>query len=613
MQEAEPPLPPPPQPPPEEPPQPQPTGFACAPSRPAGLLVQNALRPECSVDFPQITEICERLEMQPGELKGAVAVLKEALKDPRQPLRVKLKALTIANEMLYNPRAVQELALAEGLREALETLRQTRGGELGPAMDENVRMLATEVEARCFEKPKDGWSSFTKAMSSDFEKARRLAKKNSQHLWQKAEKHLEKAEKAFEKGATKLMQEAENMLVGPGPTDEGAERAERAERLAPARRNGPALTQEEEELQWALRASLVEAQRSRKEAPKAEPGRSVTSRSGQEPKHRCKAMEAQLSQQLALQAKSAKEVFVLNAKLEEANEVAESLASELSEAEVELAILKQRRQALEEELAMARSLEACDEASLRCRVQKLELELSQTSHEARPGLGPIAKEEDLVAEPAEHARLPSTEAKAEDAQVQQDSPSTVEVAQDPPPEPAEASMAFSEAKVEEPEVNANAADRPQHEEDPPPQPTEASVVSAEAKVEEPDVKAVVAVPPKHEEDPPPQPTEASVVSAEAKVEEPEVKSVAADPPKHEEDPPPQPTEASVVSAEAKVEELEVKAVAADLPKHEEDPPPQPTEASVVSAEAKAGQVEEPEVKEVAADPPKHEDSPAAGE
>eukprot|EP00913_Durusdinium_trenchii_P017341 g16307.t1 len=248
----------------------------------------------------------------------------------------------------------------------------------------------------------------------------------------------------------------------------------------------------------------------------------------QEPKHRCKAMEAQLSQQLALQAKSAKEVFVLNAKLEEANEVAESLASELSEAEntdglrdrayarvleqggrggeaeVELAILKQRRQALEEELAMARSLEACDEASLRCRVQKLELELSQTSHEARPGLGPIAKEEESENKPAEHARLPSTEAKAEDAQVQQDSPSTVEVAQDPPPEPAEASMAFSEAKVEEPEVNANAADRPQHEEDPPPQPTEAkaSVVSAEAKagqVEEPEVKEVAADPPKHEE------------------------------------------------------------------------------------------------------------------
>eukprot|EP00435_Cladocopium_sp_Y103_P037880 s2096_g10.t1 len=71
-----------------------------------------------------------------------------------------------ANEMLYNPCAVQEFGGVDGLREALEVLRQVRGGELGPAMDENVRMLATEIEVKCFHEKLppsgNGWTSFTK-------------------------------------------------------------------------------------------------------------------------------------------------------------------------------------------------------------------------------------------------------------------------------------------------------------------------------------------------------------------------------------------------------------------------------------------------------------------
>ena len=58
--------------------------------------------------------------------------------DGRALCEAKLKALTIANEMLYNPRAVQEFAQADRLRESLEVLRQLRESELGPAMDENV-------------------------------------------------------------------------------------------------------------------------------------------------------------------------------------------------------------------------------------------------------------------------------------------------------------------------------------------------------------------------------------------------------------------------------------------------------------------------------------------
>lgn len=57
-------------------------------------------------------------------------------------------------------------------------------------------MLATEIESRCFQE-KRGWRGWTKvpkrsqmagcqAVSSDLEKARRLAKKNSQDFWEKA-------------------------------------------------------------------------------------------------------------------------------------------------------------------------------------------------------------------------------------------------------------------------------------------------------------------------------------------------------------------------------------------------------------------------------------------
>ncbi|CAE7651880.1 unnamed protein product, partial [Symbiodinium sp. CCMP2456] len=56
-------------------------------------------------------------------------------------------------------------------------------------------------------------------MSSDLDKARRAASKNFQHFSKKAEKHMQKAESVFERGATMLMQEAENMLSGPSSSN----------------------------------------------------------------------------------------------------------------------------------------------------------------------------------------------------------------------------------------------------------------------------------------------------------------------------------------------------------------------------------------------------------
>ncbi|CAJ1346242.1 unnamed protein product [Effrenium voratum] len=144
-------------------------------------------------------------------------------------------------------------------------LRQARGGELGPAMDENVRMLATEIAVRCFERPPNerpseanGWKSLTKAMSVDLEKARKGVHKNFQQFSQNAEKQIGKAERAFERSATMFLQEAENIFVGPSPSGPSG----LGDRDRDDQGSRPQLTKEEEELQWALRASLDEARRS---------------------------------------------------------------------------------------------------------------------------------------------------------------------------------------------------------------------------------------------------------------------------------------------------------------------------------------------------------------
>ncbi|CAJ1370397.1 unnamed protein product [Effrenium voratum] len=356
---------------------------------------ENALRPECSVDFPQITEICERLEMQPLETKATVAVLAKALKDRRHPLRVKLKALTIANEMLYNPRAVKEFSEVENLQGALEVLRQARGGELGPAMDENVRMLATEIAVRCFERPPNerpseanGWKSLTKAMSVDLEKARKGVHKNFQQFSQNAEKQIGKAERAFERSATMFLQEAENIFVGPSPSGPSG----LGDRDRDDQGSRPQLTKEEEELQWALRASLDEARRSQAsgdghflaepaEARQGEPQGPQDSQRLREAKRRAQALEAQLEAKLSEDEEQAK----LHAKVEAAVQLAERFALQISEAEVELGVWQQRRKHLEEELASSKSTK-----ELRERLAGLEAKVAlKQSQETRDGLAEV--------------------------------------------------------------------------------------------------------------------------------------------------------------------------------------------------------------------------------
>lgn len=120
-----------------------------APDSAAGL-VRIALLPGSNVNFPQITEICERIAAEPPETADAVGQLVSALWDVHADFRKKLKALTISNEMMYDENAVFTFQCVEGLHEALAGLRAVRDTGLGEPMDANIRMLATEVDRACF-------------------------------------------------------------------------------------------------------------------------------------------------------------------------------------------------------------------------------------------------------------------------------------------------------------------------------------------------------------------------------------------------------------------------------------------------------------------------------
>ncbi|CAK9026578.1 unnamed protein product [Durusdinium trenchii] len=54
------------------------------------------------------------------------------------------------NELLYNPRAVEEMRQVHAVRDTLWKLQATSNTGLGDASDEQIRMFATEVEKKCF-------------------------------------------------------------------------------------------------------------------------------------------------------------------------------------------------------------------------------------------------------------------------------------------------------------------------------------------------------------------------------------------------------------------------------------------------------------------------------
>jgi hypothetical protein len=129
-------------------------------------LVRDALQPESQLGFPQITEICDRLEAKPEEIPAAVSLLVGVLHEP-ESFQLKLKALTIILEMLYNVEVIPWFSLEHGFSAAITELRNARNTSLGETAESSIRMLATEIEKVCIDcdslsvcsSSSSGWSS----------------------------------------------------------------------------------------------------------------------------------------------------------------------------------------------------------------------------------------------------------------------------------------------------------------------------------------------------------------------------------------------------------------------------------------------------------------------
>jgi len=217
------------------------------------------------------------------------------------PLQQKLKALTIANELMYSPEAVAAFRAANGCREALAVLRTTRtsptptqaeeSGQTDTTVEENIRMFAAEVERIVFV---EGGTLATRTRRF-FPPMRKSGFGSSSpfgDLKGKAEKTLEKrlktpdmqfaVQRAFsgmvEKTAAtttsamrKVMQEAQGLLdtgekasppVSPrrlgkhSPINRGFPSPKGNENMCPSGEQDEAW-----QLQWALSASLAESQK----------------------------------------------------------------------------------------------------------------------------------------------------------------------------------------------------------------------------------------------------------------------------------------------------------------------------------------------------------------
>eukprot|EP00929_Paragymnodinium_shiwhaense_P023194 TRINITY_DN14590_c0_g1_i1.p1 TRINITY_DN14590_c0_g1~~TRINITY_DN14590_c0_g1_i1.p1 ORF type:complete len:572 (+),score=161.93 TRINITY_DN14590_c0_g1_i1:71-1786(+) len=306
-------------------------GTSSCSSTTAPVLARAALQPGSNVSFPQITEICERVEAMPAEAGATVSVLAAAMKD-RSSMQATLKALTIAHEMTYNPRVVRALRQEIGLLTALTSLQNVRDSGLGAPMDENIRMLATEIARVCVEARSAAhedprrrkhnadaasssrgvgisWDRIEKFAMRGMDKADRFGEKTAV-AWQKAGKTLDNM-------AAKVMQEAErqwsSMAGADGqPPVEGRARQHGGyhaqqhgqQQLQHQRQHGQqqqhrpagmpqsfvaddaaaahasqeerrrmrlkaARDEEERQLQWALQASLAEASAQSTAAPEA--------------------------------------------------------------------------------------------------------------------------------------------------------------------------------------------------------------------------------------------------------------------------------------------------------------------------------------------------------
>jgi len=109
------------------------------------------------LDYCSITNICDAVASNPSEASASCAVLVAALEeqefksgDARNITQDNLKVLTIMNEMLQDRYIVSLLRNVPRFEANLQRLRQFKKGSMGEVTDENIRILATEIEKTVF-------------------------------------------------------------------------------------------------------------------------------------------------------------------------------------------------------------------------------------------------------------------------------------------------------------------------------------------------------------------------------------------------------------------------------------------------------------------------------
>ena len=129
----------------------------------AASLLAEALRPDKRLDFPLVTEFCDRATSDKAELADVVDALTQVLKEnqglPLLPQR--LKALTLTNELMYDDAARQAFARHPGFLSVLMSMGSTDSTDStasvtspippGVAFDlaaANAQLLTTEIARR---------------------------------------------------------------------------------------------------------------------------------------------------------------------------------------------------------------------------------------------------------------------------------------------------------------------------------------------------------------------------------------------------------------------------------------------------------------------------------
>lgn len=400
-----------------------PLGPLATPAPSGAALVEAALQSSANLDFPQVTEICERLEAAPGETSEAVLMLAAALSERCPHPRITLRALTISNELMYNGRAVSAFRSAEGLQETLVVLRAVTDAEFGAVTGGNIRMLATEVEKACFS---SNASETQPVMSSGermerskhtalrtFEMARRKAEKTWDKTASKASLAMEKTERFFDRidrTASNIMQEAERTLregfaadassasSAPAPRAEVAQRQRGRQEDAQGRPRDQQLdlaALEEEQLQWALSASLAESrgQATVRGGSAADQGGHGDVLRGQplaevlqqtrEAEARAEKAERALDMQATLAAAATQRDGLLLQELRSSDSLVAGLRAGLARANEEMAQVASQMQELEAQVAGVKGGAAL-ERRLRAQVERLEAERAQGDRAAAP-------------------------------------------------------------------------------------------------------------------------------------------------------------------------------------------------------------------------------------